>query len=228
MSVTFDTYCGLSCTQCEFKEKMNCPGCIASQGHPFHGACEVAECAKSKGRRFCGECGDFPCEILTRYSNDPEHGDTPAGARVERCREIKTALVAEAREGIDPVSVCGHHCNYCWMGQWCGGCRSSYNCCSYATISESGVCPNVKCAGERGFFGCWQCPELDACEKGYYTNKNEYVAKATALFIRAHGEATYTRSLKAAIDAGLDYPKSFDATGSVSGALALLEEHLQG
>lgn len=87
----FDTYCGLSYKDCEYKLSMNCGGCIVSKGHPFHGSCEVAECAKQMGRRFCGECGDFPCEILNRYSFDKEHGDN--GARIENCKLIKSGLV---------------------------------------------------------------------------------------------------------------------------------------
>ena len=45
-----DSYCGLCCETCEFRESMNCGGCIATGGKPFHGACEIAECAKKKGK----------------------------------------------------------------------------------------------------------------------------------------------------------------------------------
>ena len=70
---------------------------------------------------------------------------------MENCRRIKAEWVKAARAGVDPVSVCGHHCDFCFLGQWCGGCRSGYNCCSFATISPDGICPQVKCATKKGW-----------------------------------------------------------------------------
>jgi len=81
-----ETRCGLYCTGCEFKESQNCGGCIATNGHPFHGDCPVAQCCGSRGYLHCGECPDFPCDQLNAYSCDPVHGDTPPGARIEQCR----------------------------------------------------------------------------------------------------------------------------------------------
>lgn len=89
-NVLFDTYCGLSCAECPIREECHCGGCIATSGHPFHGRCEVAECAVKKGVAFCGVCEQFPCEILTRYSYDLEHGDD--GARIEACRCILSKM----------------------------------------------------------------------------------------------------------------------------------------
>ncbi|MGN0352579.1 MAG: DUF3795 domain-containing protein [Roseburia sp.] len=219
-----ETYCGLNCSECEFKESQNCGGCIATEGKPFYGFCEVAECAVKKGKRFCGECENFSCEILNRYSFDPEHGDN--GERIENCKKIKAELVAKAREGINPVSVCGHHCDYCFMGQWCGGCRSDYNCCSYATLFEDKKCPNVKCAERKQLEGCFDCSELENCNHGFYGLENEYVAKATALFIRKYGQECYAKTLKKAIDSGEQYAQSFNELGSVEGAYKLLEKYL--
>ena len=81
-----DTRCGLRCEGCGFKEPYNCGGCIETNGHPFHGECPVAVCCQEKGLLHCGECDVMPCELLTQYSCDPEHGDTPCGARIEQCR----------------------------------------------------------------------------------------------------------------------------------------------
>lgn len=224
MSTEFDSYCGLSCADCEFREKMNCGGCIATEGKPFHGKCEVAECAKAKKRRFCGECAEFPCDLLKKYSNDPEHGDN--GARLENCTRIKTALVAEAREGLNPLAVCGFNCNHCFMGQWCGGCRSTYNCCSYGTLFEGDVCPNVACATEKGLEGCYKCDELDDCMKGYYSVKNEYAAKAAALFIREYGSEAAERALINILKASKTTGETPEEAESVEAALALLRKNL--
>lgn len=226
MKEVIDTYCGLSCQNCGYKEKNNCGGCIATKGNTFHGKCEIAECAKKKEINFCGECADFPCEIITKFSNDEVYGDNPKGARIERCRILKEMLVKEARKGIEPVGYCGHNCNYCWLGQWCGGCRSNYNCCSYATICEDKVCPNLKCAKEKQIDGCYECDLLKTCEKGYYSNQKEYVAKATAIFIKKYGLECYKNTLKSAIDSGVNYPKTFDESGSVEKAIKILEKYI--
>ena len=226
MGTTFDTYCGLSCETCEFKEAMNCGGCIATEGKPFHGKCDVAECSKSRGRRFCGECPDFPCETLKGYSYDPEHGDAEPGARIENCKRIKCALVAEAREGQNLLGVCGFNCNGCFMEQWCGGCRSDYNCCSYGTLFEGNVCPNVACADEKGVEGCYLCDELDDCKKGYYSKEDEHVAKAAALFIREVGGERAEHALAKVIEASKETGETLEKAESVEEALALLHRYL--
>ncbi len=166
--LSVDTYCGLCCAECEFRETMNCGGCIATGGKPFHGSCNLADCAISRGRKFCGECEDFACELLKSYSNDPEHGDTPPGARIENCSKVKAALVKAAREGVDPMGVCGNDCDDCPYTQWCGGCRSQYPHCSFGTLYEDKRCPNVTCAGGRGVYACKDCPERGACERGFF------------------------------------------------------------
>lgn len=84
-----DSRCGLHCTGCEYKKSCGCGGCIETMGHPFHGKCPVAACCQDKGITHCGQCPDIPCTLLTQYSCDPEHGDTPKGARIEQCRKWK-------------------------------------------------------------------------------------------------------------------------------------------
>lgn len=81
-----DTYCGLVCEGCEFIESCGCGGCIATCGKPFHGECEVAKCALEKNVKFCGVCGEFPCDLLKSYSFDKEHGDN--GERIENCKRL--------------------------------------------------------------------------------------------------------------------------------------------
>lgn len=224
MSVTIESYCGLKCGECNYLQNGQCKGCASTNGKPFHGKCEVADCATQKKRRFCGECENFPCDILNTYSYDKDHGDK--GARIENCKEMKSTLVREARVGLDPISICGHHCDHCFLGQWCGGCRSQYNCCSFATLFEDGLCPNLTCVAEKGLDGCYACDQLVDCKRGYYGQQNEYVAKATALFIKAYGKECYTQTLVKAIESGINYPKSFDATGSVEEAFNLLKSFM--
>lgn len=218
------TYCGLDCDTCDFKEPCNCGGCVATQGKPFHGHCDVAVCAVAKGKAFCGECENFPCDTLKRYSFDPEHGDN--GARIERCRQLKTDLVAIAREGVDPIAYCGFSCNHCFLGEWCGSCRSDYNCCSYATICDGGICPNVKCCQEKGLDGCYECPDLRTCTIGFYTPGNDgaEACKAQALFIAKHGKEVFIRAHNRLHEIYPDFKKIQEVFGdSVEKGLEILE-----
>ena len=84
-----DSRCGLHCDTCGWKEPCGCGGCIETNGHPFHGECPVALCCQEKEILHCGLCDAFPCALLLQYTNDPEHGDTPPGARIEQCKRWK-------------------------------------------------------------------------------------------------------------------------------------------
>ena len=87
------------------------------------------------------------------------------------------------------VSYCGLSCDHCFLGEWCGGCRSVFSCCSFGTLQEKGKCPNIVCCEEKGIDGCYECEELDDCAKGFYQNGSDgRVAKAQAFFIRKYGK----------------------------------------
>ena len=114
---------------------------------------------------------------------------------IEAMQRIKNKLCKTARKGIDPVAYCGLSCNHCFLGEWCGSCRTTYNTCSVATESPDGICPNVKCCREKGFDGCHECDSLESCEKGFYTPSNDgaNAAKAQALYIRKHGKKEFLK-----------------------------------
>ena len=114
---------------------------------------------------------------------------------IEAMRRIKNKLCKIARKGIDPVAYCGFSCNHCFLSEWCGSCRTEYNTCSFATYSEDGICPNVKCCKEKGIDGCYACEKLEACEKGFYVPSNDgaSAAKAQALYIRKHGKKEFLK-----------------------------------
>jgi len=67
--------CGDYCEVCDWREKMNCPGCQKAKGMMFHGECTVAKCASEKGLEHCGVCEKMPCQPLTDAFNQPDHGD---------------------------------------------------------------------------------------------------------------------------------------------------------
>lgn len=198
------SYCG---------SNFECGSCIEGE------VCAVAKCVKSRGIRFCGECGEIPCEKLQAV-------EKRFGNCFLNCQAVKRELVQEAREGLDPIAYCGFSCDHCFLGQWCGGCRSGYNCCSFATISEGGVCANVSCCQEKGFDGCWECNELEKCGKGYYSNTNEYMAKASAMFIRRYGKEKYIPMMERAEANGIREAEDWNKEGNCEKVLELMERFL--
>ena len=117
---------------------------------------------------------------------------------IEVFLKIKNEIVRKAKkENKNKIAVCGFSCSHCFLGEWCGGCRTEYNCCSFGTLFEGGICPNVKCAREKEIEGCYDCSLLDTCEKGFYvsTNNGAGAAKASAMFIHKYGKKEFVETL---------------------------------
>jgi hypothetical protein len=114
---------------------------------------------------------------------------------IEAMRWIKNKLCKNARKDVDPVGYCGLSCNHCFLGEWCGSCRTKYNVCSFATQYEDKKCPNAACCMEKKIDGCYECSELEDCTKGFYTPDNDGAASASAqaMFIRKYGKKAYLR-----------------------------------
>ncbi|MCL1804312.1 MAG: DUF3795 domain-containing protein [Eubacteriaceae bacterium] len=84
-----ESRCGCLCSQCEYRELMNCAGCI-NFSKPFWGeSCPVKSCCEGRKLDNCGLCADFPCELLNQFAYDKEQGD--GGKRIETCREWATS-----------------------------------------------------------------------------------------------------------------------------------------
>lgn len=105
----------------------------------------------------------------------------------------KAEIVKKAREGVDMTAYCGFSCNHCFLGEWCGGCRSVFSCCSYGTLYGKGKCPNIDCCQQKGIDGCYACEELPDCTKGFYQPDNDgaNACKAQALFISKYGKERF-------------------------------------
>lgn len=112
---------------------------------------------------------------------------------IEAMQRIKNRLCRLARKGVNPVAYCGFSCNHCFLGQWCGSCRTDYNACSFATCFEDKTCPNAACCQDRNIDGCYECGELEVCTKGFYTPENDgaNAAKAQAMFVRKYGKKVF-------------------------------------
>lgn len=114
---------------------------------------------------------------------------------VEEMRRIKNKLCKKARAGVNPVAYCGFSCNHCFLSEWCGSCRTEYNCCSFATCSPDRKCANVVCCKSKGLEGCYECSEIEFCKLGFYVEGNDgaAAAKAQALFMAKHGRKDFLK-----------------------------------
>lgn len=78
--------CGINCDTCNYKDSMNCQGCIKIE-NPFWAddkGCPVKQCCENKSLLHCGLCGEFPCDMLTGFSYQKEQGDD--GLRILQCK----------------------------------------------------------------------------------------------------------------------------------------------
>lgn len=80
-----ESRCGLLCCACPYREQMGCKGCIHIQ-KPFWGdSCPVKSCGEEKRLEHCGNCENFPCDVLRQFAYDEKQGDN--GKRIQQCRE---------------------------------------------------------------------------------------------------------------------------------------------
>jgi len=98
-----ESRCGIMCSRCDYREKMNCAGCL-NIDKPFWGdSCDVKTCCEERGYKYCGQCPDFPCETLKAMSYADEEGDN--GERIENCRmwakKEKQMLIEKASKIIN-------------------------------------------------------------------------------------------------------------------------------
>ena len=140
---------------------------------------------------------------------------------IEAMCRIKNKICQKARKEVDPVAYCGLSCNHCFLKDWCGSCRTPYN-----TCSPDGICPNAACCRGKGFDGCYECENLEHCQKGFYANGNDGNAvKALALFINKHGK----RELLSVLDnlhREYDFRKIQEILGyDIEEGLRILEEN---
>lgn len=80
----FESRCGVRCNICERKEQVNCKGCINMTAPFWGGECKVKSCCEEKALNHCGECKDFPCDMLSNMGK--EQGFDPA-IKIEQCRK---------------------------------------------------------------------------------------------------------------------------------------------
>lgn len=110
--------------------------------------------------------------------------------------DSKKKLIEQQKAKTAPVAYCGFHCGHCFLMEWCGYCRSACNMCSFATLSSDNRCENEKCCTEKGMDGCYDCPELETCKKGFFGTADGRIPKAASMFIRKYGKEEYAKVLE--------------------------------
>ena len=79
-----ESRCGILCGECQYREQVGCAGCVSME-KPFWGdACPVKSCAEGKRHVHCGQCADFPCQLLNQFAYDEKQGDD--GKRIKQCQ----------------------------------------------------------------------------------------------------------------------------------------------
>lgn len=80
----YESRCGILCGECQGREEVHCKGCRNMEKPFWGGECGVKSCCEAKGRNHCGECPDFPCEMLAAMGTDQGYDPAP---RLAKCRE---------------------------------------------------------------------------------------------------------------------------------------------
>ncbi len=84
-----ETYCGKSCSECLYKESMNCSGCRLGPGKRFGGECKIAECCRNNGHESCETCSfNQSCGKLINRYNEPEARKKAVEAEFQRKKSI--------------------------------------------------------------------------------------------------------------------------------------------
>lgn len=79
-----ESRCGLLCSQCGYREQTGCTGCV-SMKRPFWAEhCPVKDCCETRKLEHCGQCAEFPCQLLSSFAYDKDQGDD--GKRLEQCK----------------------------------------------------------------------------------------------------------------------------------------------
>ncbi|AOR25106.1 DUF3795 domain-containing protein [Clostridium taeniosporum] len=80
----FESRCGVLCNSCKRKEQVHCNGCINMVKPFWGGECKVKSCCENKILNHCGECIDFPCEMLSTMG--VKEGFDPA-PKIANCKK---------------------------------------------------------------------------------------------------------------------------------------------
>jgi len=128
---------------------------------------------------------------------------------------------------LDPklahIACCGLVCSYCFFTS-CPGCGKEECKCTFGYWQPDHVCPNVRCAREKGLLGCYACENIEACGSGFFATGNKS-AKACSLFIRKHGKESLVKTIEKMNDLNLNWNKLLENEKDAKASLGVLEAY---
>ena len=63
----------------------------AAAAHRYKNLSSLKACSEGKGYAHCGQCAEFPCELLKQFAYDEKQGD--GGKRIDQCRRWEESVV---------------------------------------------------------------------------------------------------------------------------------------
>lgn len=129
----------------------------------------------------------------------------------------KTALISS-------VAYCGLICPLCHLADECDGCRGTANKCSVHAEREQG-CFHRDCCVQRGFDGCWECPEFP-CQQPMFTGPTQGEIIGFCRFIREEGLGPFIKAILTNEQAGIPYGKVSYGDKTEAEVVAMLQAGL--
>jgi hypothetical protein len=101
------SYCGLYCGGCRSFGENSEVGCRGCRAEPeMVSDCPTRACAIGRGLLHCGECGDFPCDVLHGFYTDGIPHHALACENMEELRSVGPGEWLRLRE-VESVCTCG-------------------------------------------------------------------------------------------------------------------------
>ena len=123
-------------------------------------------------------------------------------------------------EVAESIACCGLVCAFCHSAGSCTGCRESLSC---RRLSEDG-CFQYQCSGEKGFEGCWECPD-GPCGRDMFSESHDLRNRVFVQLIREKGREWLAKRLLENQQFGIQYgwQKDYDGLDSPEAIRTLLE-----
>ena len=109
---------------------------------------------------------------------------------------------------INSLAYCGLICALCFKREKCAGCKNAANNCQCDCSVKD--CYQKRCCLAKKINGCWECPDLDKCEKGVYSTGDFSKIKAFAICIKEDGEEKFIEYVLRNTKKGLSVEKGKD------------------
>lgn len=149
----YDAPCGLYCGACgtiladrkgtvealaeewgRKPEELVCHGCKSETTAVFCRTCTFRDCVASRGIDYCFQCGDFPCEALAGFRDDPAPHHSVVVRNGLRMREVGLERWLEEQRVRWSCPDCGEP--FFWYDASCRTCGASLRDCRAEEAEE--------------------------------------------------------------------------------------------